>query len=427
MPFRKDVRSVTMPGCVDGWLALHERFGRLPIEQVIQPARHYAEAGFPASPTLAAAVREVHGLDGADDFTRYPSLTPGDRLTRPGVARALAAIEEQGRKGYYEGEFGCGLLRVGKGLFTAEDLAAPSAEWTDAIGCEAFGHVVWSAPPNSQGYVTLASAWIASGMSIPHDPDDPVWGHLLIEATRFASFDRIDLLHEHAEAKDLIDPHRLEARRQAIDRSRASTLGGTFDDGGTVGVCAVDEQRMAVSLLQSNAAGFGSMVTVPDVGIFLHNRGIGFSLSPGHPAEYGPGRRPPHTLSPAAVTTGQGKLHSVLATMGGDSQPQILLQLLARDLVTGQDPGEAVAAGRWVLSNGQDPFGTWRDRGLVRVLIEGHCPPSWGPGLTEAGHLITMSGPFDHAFGHAHLIRNEKDHLAGGTDPRPRFGAAAAF
>ncbi len=118
----------------------------------------------------------------------------------------------------------------------------------------------------------------------------------------------------------------------------------------TTYLCTVDGRGMGVSLIQSNAAGFGSHLFEPGTGINLHNRGIGFSLVPGHPAEYGPGRRPPHTLSPALVTRPDGELHAVLGTQGGDGQPQILLQVLARLLHADQSPGRAIASRRWVLT-----------------------------------------------------------------------------
>src|SRR5206468_8898707 len=137
----------------------------------------------------------------------------------------------------------------------------------------------------------------------------------------------------------------------------------TYAGGGTIYLCAVDADRMGVSLIQSNAAGFGARIVEPSTGIFLQNRGIGFSLQPGHPAELGPGRRPPHTLSPALVTDLENELSAVIGTMGGYTQPQILLQLLARWLVAGESPGEAIAAGRWALAHAGAGGGldTWRE------------------------------------------------------------------
>ena len=420
MPPTGDVRATPVPGCVDGWLALHQRYGRLPLADVLAAARSYAADGFPASITLAGAVPT---LSDPGDFAGV--RRPGDTVRRPGVARALDAVVVHGRAGFYEGEFGDGLLRLGTGEYEPADLARPTAEWVDAVGLDAFGRRIWTTPPPSQGYLTPAAAWIADGLDPPVDPDDPQWAHLLIEAARQAAYDRIDVLHEHADATALLAAERLAPRRAAIDPDRAAVLGDRYAAGGTTYVCAVDADRMGVSLIQSNAAGFGSTLSEPNTGIFLQNRGIGFSLEPGHPAEYGPGRRPPHTLSPALVTSPDGRPAAVLGTMGGDSQPQVLLQLLARLFRAGQSPADAVAAGRWRLAS-DGPFDTWRRRGEVAVHIEGHAPP-WRSGLIDRGHVVEGEPPFSHAFGHAHVVAVADDHLSGAADPRARGGGAAGW
>jgi gamma-glutamyltranspeptidase / glutathione hydrolase len=429
MPFRGDVRSVTMPGCVDGWLALHDRFGRLPLADVLGPAIEYAFDGFPASPTLAASVAAVAHLPDAADYTGAGVLRAGTMVRRPGVARTLASIVADGRAGFYQGEFGEGLVRLGGGEFLETDLARRQADWLLALGGDGFGHRIWTVPPNSQGYLTLAGAWLASALDLPADPDDAGWAHLLIEAARQAAYDRVAVLHDAAEGSALVDPARLAPRLAAIDPDRAATLGERYADGGTIALTAVDADRLGVCVVQSNAAGFGSHLVVPGVRIFLQNRGIGFSLEPGHPGEYRPGRRPAHTLCPTAVTRPDGTLAGVLGTMGCDSQPQILLQLLTRWLVGHESPGHAVAAGRWALAATEEGggFDTWRGRGVVRVLLEGQAAPGWHDGLTARGHVVVDQPPFSHGFGHAHLIAVERDHLAGGSDPRPRFGAAVGY
>ena len=184
-------------------------------------------------------------------------------------------------------------------------------------------------PPPSQGYLTLASAWVAERLAGPGDPDDRPLGRPRSPprpsppgATALRSCGRAPA------GADLLDPARLEA--WLADADRASGLAAAASDrrraaDDTTYLCAVDGDGMGVSLIQSNASGFGSHVFEPSTGINLHNRGIGFSLEPGHPAEYGPGRRPPHTLCPALVTRPDGSLLAVLGTQGGDGQPQILL------------------------------------------------------------------------------------------------------
>lgn len=424
MPFRGDIRSVPVPGCVDGWLTLHERFGRLPLAEVLAPARSYAADGFPASLTLAAASDQV-------DHDDFRGIRPGVLVRRPGVARALDDIAAHGRAGFYEGAFGEGLLDIGGGEYTPDDLARSQAEWVEPLALDAWGRRLWTVPPPSQGYLTLAGAWIADGLPLPDNPDDPQWAHLLIEAARHAAFDRVDVLHEHADGRALLDPTRLAARRDAVDPEHAAVLGDTYEAGGTVHLAAVDRDRMGVSLIQSNAAGFGAHIVEPSTGIFLQNRGIGFSLVPGHPAEYGPGRRPPHTLSPALVTTTDNRLHTVIGTMGGDGQPQVLLQLLARLLHSGQSPATAVGAGRWTLEGpqrqGGGGFDTWAARGAVTVRLEGNAPSAWADGLRSRGHAVDTAEPFSHAFGHAHVVQLADDHLAGASDPRARGGAAVAW
>jgi gamma-glutamyltranspeptidase/glutathione hydrolase len=177
----------------------------------------------------------------------------------------------------------------------------------------------------------------------------------------------------------------------------------------------------------SNAADFGSRLVLPHHGVFLHNRGMGFSLEPGHPAEYGPGRRPPHTLAPVAITGPAGTLDTVLGTMGGDAQPQVLLQVLVRTLVHGQDPGEAVAAPRWVLS--REPttaFDIWRLADPPLVRVEHDAPGAWSRGLRARGFEVIESPPGDQSFGHAQLIRvTTDDMLTGAADPRAGDGAFA--
>ena len=293
MPMFDDVRSATVPGCVDGWLALHERFGRLPLVEVLAPARNYAEQGFPASPLLARAAAQITRVGGADDYLPSGGLHAGDRVSRPLVAQALDAIVRDGRAGFYEGTFGRGLIAIGEGLFDAADLQHSLAEWAAPLHVVAWDKDIWTVPPPSQGYLNLAGARIADGLDLPDDPDDPLWAHLLSESARWAGYDREAVLFDGA--RGLLDEGRVDARRSSIDPMRRTAPPIASATGGTIHLCVVDGDGMGVSLIQSNAAGWGCRLVVPGTGIFLHNRGIGFSLTPGHPAELAPGaaRRTP--------------------------------------------------------------------------------------------------------------------------------------
>ena len=426
MPFRGDVRSCPVPGCVDGWTALHERFGRLPLDEVLAPAVRLAEDGFAAAPLFASALPLLEGLEGCDELTAIRPRA-GDRVLRPGVARALRTVAAEGRHGFYGGEFGERLLEVGGGEYTADDLATPLADWVEPLGRRVWDHDAWTIPPNSQGYLSLAGAAIAEAVGVPADPSDPAWVHLLVEAARLAGFDRDEVLHGTADGEALLADDPIAGRAARFDPAGTARLGDRYAGGGTIFLCTADGQGGGVSLIQSNAAGFGAHVAVPGTGILLHNRGIGFSLRPGHPAEYGPGRRPPHTLSPALVTRGDGSLRSVLGTMGGDSQPQVVLQMLVRMLVHGERPGAVIAAPRFVLTTpGNRGFDTWTRPEEHVVRIESHAPPAWDDGLRDRGHRVTRATGDVVGFGHAHLIEVDPaaGTLAGAADQRAMTGAA---
>ncbi len=429
MPLDEDIRSATVPGCVDGWVTLHERHGRLPLIDVLEPARDLAEHGFPASPLLASRIGAIAHVTGADDYTRQP-IRAGTTITRPGVARTLVAIATGGRDAFYLGEFGDGLRRLGSGLYSPDDLATPQARWVDPLGIDVWGHRVWTVPPTSQGYLSLAAARIAelAGGALgtaPH-PDSGEWAHLLVEAARLAGYDRPDVLFDGADGPALLDEAVLAARAAAFDPERAATVPVHAAPGGTIYLCAVDGEGMAVSLIQSNARGWGAHLAVPEVGIFVHNRGLGFSLEEGHPAELAPGRRPPHTLAPALVQGADGAFRAVLGTMGGDTQPQVVLQMLARLLVAGQSPARITAAPRWRLGDGG--FDTWDVPGAASVAVESRAPAEWIDGLRARGHVVEVAGAWDSGFGHAHLIERTGDgSLAGAHDARALTGGTATW
>ena len=247
---------------------------------------------------------------------------------------------------------------------------------------------------------------------------------MLIEAAKAAAFDRPTVLHDNADGNALIEAAAL--RLPSIDREIATRRTAPAFDGDTTYLCVVDDQRMGVSLIQSNASNFGSWLVEPSTGINLHNRGLGFSLEQGHPAELAPGKRPPHTLSPAMATNPDGSLAGVFGTMGGDGQPQILLQLAARIFHHAQSPAAAVHAARWVLNGPTTGFDTWSAPQGPHVLVEGHAPADWRAGLEARGHTVRIAAPYDSAFGHAHAILVEPDGmLCGAADPRCRIGSVA--
>ena len=445
MALRGDVRSVTVPGAVDGWLALHERYGRLPLGTVLGPAIELAEEGFVASILLALSSHLVSGVPGADQLCPNGPLQPGDRVRLPGIARTLRGIADQGRDAHYLGEFGRALVELGQGVFTTSDLQRPLADWCEPLHLEVWGHRLWTVPPPSQGYLTLASSWVAEQLGIGSDPSDPLWAHLVVEASRAAGHDRPVALHDRADGQALLGDGRLrvgagrvrsdrtaEPDVGAADRAGAGAAVPRIGDGDTTHLCAIDGDGLGISLTQSNALDFGSHLVAGTTGIFLHNRGVGFTLEEGHPAELGPERRPPHTLSPMLATTPGGSLTHLVGAMGGDAQPQILLQLLARMLRSGQDPSAAVAGARLALdAPSAGPFRLWWGDDLT-VRVEAHAPPAWLDGLRGRGHRAELISAFDPVVvGCAQIIEvvggadDSARHYIGAADPRSPEGGSA--
>ncbi len=170
MAFQGDIHSATVPGCVDGIVALADRLACLPMTQLLAPALRLSEEGFPVSPTLAEESRGLAPETRLAAFGTRSWLRRGERLTAPRLATALRAIAADGRAGFYEGAVGRELCEAGQGLFTPEDLRRSAADWVDPLSVEAFGHTLWTVPPNSQGYLALSGAWIADAVGTPADP-----------------------------------------------------------------------------------------------------------------------------------------------------------------------------------------------------------------------------------------------------------------
>jgi gamma-glutamyltranspeptidase/glutathione hydrolase len=425
IPFRHDVRAVTVPGCVDGWIELHDRFSALELEELLRPAIRFAAQGFPASPLLVGSLSQLdeQGRIALDELAAQASR-PGVLVRRPGIALVLQGIADGGRRAFYEGPFGEGLIELGDGLFSATDLATRQADWVPPLVTTVFGVELATIGPNSQGYLTLGTCRLAEAAGLPADPDDAEWPHVLIEAATAAAHDRPLALHEHADGAALLAD--VVGRAALVNRQQASNRPGAAAAGDTTYLCTADGRGLAVSLIQSNASGFGSWLAEPTTGINLQNRAIGFTLEPGHPAELAPGRRPPHTLSPALATRG-AHLAAVLGAMGGDGQPQLVSQLAARLFAHSEQPAPAVHAGRWVLRGPSTGFDTWTSGDVPTVVLEGHVPNQWRADLLDRGHPVDVAPSWDSMFGHAQVITAARGTFAVAADPRARVGSAAAF
>lgn len=421
-----DPQTITVPGCVDGWEALVARYGSKGIDPVLAPAIALATDGFPASVELVGALGGRPEL-AAQAAARclYPKDNPpavGERLRRPDLASTLEAIATQGRDGFYLGGAGKGIMNATDGAITQADLRQVQAEWTEPLGTDAFGLTGWVVPPNSQGYLTTGSAAMMDRLDPPDDPEDPRSWHLAIEAYRSLAADRNDLVSDPKFSPEppaaLVADERIAERARRVDAGRA----GDFTPpspvpGGTAYLAVIDAAGLAVSFIQSNFMGIGSGLGAGDAGFFLHNRGAGFNLRPGHPNELAPGKRPLHTLSPSLWTKGD-RIACLLGTRGGDYQPQLLLQVAVRSLRAGIEASEAQARPRWMI----EPI----DSGNPVVAVEAHTPPETIEYLRRLGHRISVRSEIQHGWGPVSLITiDENGKRTTAADPRVDTATAA--
>lgn len=411
--------SITVPGCVDGWFALIDELGTFDIGDVLSPAIDLADDGFPVSAELADSLVRLLPRLAEEDAAQsmYPDGQPpesGTTVRRPDHAASLRTLATRGRDAFYSTVLGDGLTRLTNGAITADDLVRRQDEWVEPLGLEIVGTHGWTTPPNSQGYLVLAALWLAERMLPVTGPDDPAFQHILIESYRAAAEDRddvaVDPVDAPFEAADLLDADRLDDRLSTIDRDRAASFRApSVPPGGTMHLVAHDANGWGVSLIQSNFHGIGTARGIDGTGIFLHNRGAGFNLVPGHPNEIEPGRRPLHTLSPTLWTAPGGALEMLMGTRGGHYQPQILLQVLARMLFADAALAEAIAAPRWVIDNVTGPGHT--------VRMEGDHPTNPDQ-LRSRGHAVTLEDGPQRGWGPVAAIQVVDDRLLASGDPR---------
>ncbi len=420
--------SITVPGCVDGWEALTERFGSLPLGTVLAPAIDIAREGFAVSIELADSLERLTDLigDQASSPPLYPSGAPapfGSTITRPALADTLEAIASSGRDAFYLGAPGNGIIEATGGSITSDDLSVCQAEWVDPVSLEVFGRTAWTIGPNSQGYLTLATAWIFEHLNAPEDPDDPLFHHLLIEAYRSVAWERSMYVTDPAtaplDAGELLDTERLAERAASIDRSQAGRWPMPKPaPGGTAYMTVRDGTGMGVSFIQSNYAGIGSGLSAGSTGVFLHNRGAGFNLIQGHPNEYHAGRRPMHTLSPTLWTDGDS-LDLLLGTRGGDQQPQYLAQFAAHHYHAGTDVDATQIAPRWSMD--QPLPGTDSS-----IIIEPRFNSETVDSLQAFGHNVTDGRSWEPGWGPISAI-DVGGEMKGSADPRVSTSAALSL
>ncbi|MFP5332270.1 MAG: gamma-glutamyltransferase family protein [Acidimicrobiia bacterium] len=420
--------SVTIPGCVRGWFAMHARHGRLPMRSLLRRAIELGRDGFPASTEYTRATHRMHEFlaeheAGAQLLVDGRPPQRGDRVRRPNLAATLEAIGEDGPDAFYEGEVAGSISRAVGGLITADDLATYQPEWVMPIAADVFGLTGWTIPPNSQGYLTLATLQLFEKLSPTTDPGDPRWAHTMIEAYRAVVAERDDVVADPRHAPlpndELLVLERLMELAADIEPD-SSVLRPPIErrPGGTMYLAVVDGEGLGVSLIESNFRGIGSGIGAGDSGFILHDRGGGFDLRSGHPNEIAPGKRPLHTLAPTIWTDGPS-LRAVLGTRGGHQQPQLLAQVAALLFAAGRSPGAAQHHPRWVMSDVSAPRST--------VDVESGMSDQIIDGLHRRGHTIRIQAERMPGWGPVSLITVEGNGLrTGAADPRVDTAAAAA-
>jgi gamma-glutamyltranspeptidase/glutathione hydrolase len=432
--------SWSVPGCVDGWHALRQRFGSKPLAELLAPAIEYAEDGFPVSEIIAAdwkgATPSLAQVP-TSAATYLPGGQPpasGDVFQNPDLARSLRRIAEGGRDAFYRGPIAEEIVaysdRVG-GLFSSKDFEDHDSTWVDPVSVHYRGFDVWELPPNGQGIAALQMLSILEGYDLKAmGPGSPEALHLMIEAKKLAFEDRakyyVDPEFARVPVAGLISKEYAASRRRLIDPEHASDdlMPGDPPQADTIYLTVADGQGNAVSLIQSNYHGFGSQHVPGDLGFALQNRGSLFALDPGHANRLEPHKRPFHTIIPGFVTK-DGAPWLSFGVMGGDMQPQGHVQVLVNMFDFGMDVQEAGDFPRWRHLGSSEPTGQPAEGGGT-VVLESGFGPEVRRALEARGHKVVDGGTG--GFGGYQAIRIDPSRrvLIGGSDPR-KDGQAVGY
>ncbi|HDP94226.1 MAG TPA: gamma-glutamyltransferase [Candidatus Aminicenantes bacterium] len=403
VPYRGPL-SWTVPGCVAGWFALHERFGKLPVKTLLEPTIAYARAGFPLT-ELIAHYWEL-SVAAFKDYPNFQQLyapdgkapAKGDVFRNSQLADTLELIGKSGADAFYRGAIARRMVdysnRVG-GYFTMEDLAACTPRWEEPLSVDYRGYRVWELPPNGQGIAALQMLAMLSEMDVAAlGHNTAAYLHALVEIKKMVYEDRAKFYADPAfvdvPVREMISRDYALRRLKLFDPQRAartvSAGNPRLETGDTVYLTVVDRHRNVVSLIQSNYGGFGSG-NVPDgLGFCIQNRGALFSLERDHANVVAPGKRPFHTIIPAMVTKG-GKPVFSFGVMGGAMQPQGHVQILCNIIDFDMNVQAAGDAPRFRHSGSSQPNGgTMTDGGVVH--LESGISWSVVRELMDRGHRI---------------------------------------
>ncbi|MBT8040003.1 MAG: gamma-glutamyltransferase [Xanthomonadales bacterium] len=433
---------VSVPGTVDGWFELHGRFGQLPMTDILGPTIEYARNGHPVHETI-----QHYWSLSADRLSKYPGFTEqmtiegrapevGEMWKNPNLANTLERIAKEGRDVFYEGDIArtiADFMQSNGGFLSYEDLAAHESDWVEPVSTNYRGYDVWELPPNGQGIAALQILNIIE----PYDVasmgfGSPDYVHLFLEAKKLAFEDRARFYADRAfmdvSVERLISKEYAAGRSQLIDMRKAARSYPHGDpavlrEGDTIYLTTADREGNMVSLIQSNYRGMGSGMTPPGLGFVLQDRGELFSLEPGHPNAFAPGKRPFHTIIPAFITK-DGKPLISFGLMGGGMQPQGHAQIVMNLVDFGMGLQEAGDAPRIRHSGSSEPTGEEMTDGGIVNLETGFDYETIRE-LMGRGHRVQFSrGPFG---GYQAIMKHPEFGTYFGASESRKDGQAAGF
>jgi gamma-glutamyltranspeptidase/glutathione hydrolase len=433
--------SVSVPGSVGGWAALHARFGRRPWPSLFEAAIHYARDGFGATRAYRHFAGESRAALAADRRSAATFLrdggppAAGTPIVQPALARTLEALAAEGAESFYRGGLAKALAegcREAGALVALEDLAAFEPELQAPIETTYRGFTVRQAPPNSMGWVLLLQLNVVQRFDLAAmGPLSADCVHTLVEAKKLAFAEREryagDPRVSAVPLERLLSGEHAARLAARIDPRRAAAVAGGAGTapGDTTYFCVVDGEGNAVSGIQSLNSAFGSGITAGETGVLLNNRMTPWHLEPGHPNRLAPGKRVRHTMNPPMVFRG-GELWAVFGTPGGDNQVQVNLQVLTAMLDFGWDPQQAAEAPRW-SSTAPGQEANYPHDAPDALSLESRFPAAVRDALAARGHRVVALGDLEGPCS-VEIIRRDAatGMLMAGSDPR-RDGWALAY
>jgi gamma-glutamyltranspeptidase/glutathione hydrolase len=433
---------VSVPGCVDGWFELHNKFGSMEMNEILSPTINYARNGFPLTEIIAYGwklnARVLKDFPGFKETFMPGGKIPekGEIFNNPDLANTLEIIAKKGRDGFYKGDVAKTMVNYIKeqgGFLSMQDLKDHTSEWVTPVSTNYRGYDVWELPPNGQGIAALQILNILELYDIKSMGfGSEEYMHLFTEAKKLAYEDRAkfyaDMDFNEIPVDYLISKEYARERAELINSSRAarSYPAGKLKDGDTIYLTVADEEGNMISLIQSNFRGMGSGMTPPGLGFILQDRGELFTLEEGHFNTYEPHKRPFHTIIPSFVTK-DGKPMMSFGVMGGAMQPQGHVQIIVNMVDFGMNLQEAGDAPRMQHLGSSQPTGSVMEDGGILYLESGFDYEVLRE-LARKGHRIQYIDYDKNAYGgYQAIMWDEVNGVYYGASESRKDGHAAGY